>query len=1105
MPSGNAIQRLQESASHIAIVGRFTTNREPSRIVRTVPFSEARELIKFGVYSKEIHVTIGGKSRYRTRITVEPKKVTSAEAADGSAKAMPINGTALQRELQKLVETAARPSYPEIGGRIVAGLFKSLDALMPFWHPNFDVLLTEGFYHARLLKGVAAALVDPEALRRVLYHPAFNRLFTSYLRAPEDDAAAVYALLSNAYPGDEFRKGTASAEASQLKQDLLADMRGYREWLQLAGDDAVGPYRMFAVLTGKGTDGAKVADHLRAKPVPTHTDPSLSLKQIYAAYRVANEDVARVSRSEQLMAFVTEWYFSAFSDSIDLGHVVTEAHRKLYAENTRFVPTGIDAALAQQLDDIFIESQWKEHRATFGLEESSPSARTSIELTRIAIAQHLILRQPGRVFTSKQLLLWLGTSFSDLASKFIEGKATIRQRVEKVAELFVKAQKAIDRNFARAAAHGRAEIAAATPASLKEALHKTFETWDKEFAGLPTDHAAGPLPELGLAALLDKALADNEALAGDELVKALLRALAELEGQVQSAAITRPIAQRREQIDEDGRSLTNAYNRQLESVRGQSVAGGSTTGANNPAVTKEVGKERRQQAAATSGVPSQIPLENKGSKPQTPFGDDPPKNASYQEPDEEHPGGVVILTAPMTQEELEALEVATGEKVLPAAIKKAVGELVEDQLLVSATKEQIAGDKDLYGRKEEAAQRARLRALLFAEHMLAAKPQDSVLDREDTSLLAKIALNTILHVGRDEGFGTGNFDALVKPNPQDTGFLEVPIWEIVDAPSVAVALDRLSEFLTQVRSQCDGVVELTTYVGEMNDVSNLLEGLRAKGGGGWVTFVDDTIEEIISRATDDDPMPLLEVPSEGNIPPPGIVYVTRQASLGEVIDLDALYERETDKNRAGVLSIAPGADNNATRLQRAAAGVKLGFPLFVGQALQSTRLPTVKAPVSNLSGLVACASGKPGILPTENLSKAMARIMERQLDTIATERENAGKVWTRFLTERPDVLRQFLQSKLIMVAIAHRQDVGATPAGCPDYKECVIAARVEADRLLGKVAMLDKGLWVAAGEKWLEVQYNPNSLPPVDNEFAINSGNEPGVAPGNPDPIFTLL
>ncbi len=1106
MLSESAIQRLQESASHIAIVGRFTTDRDPSHTVRTVRFSEARDLIKFGVYSKEITVTIGGKSRYKARIIVEPKRITDAEVA--GAKAMPITGTALQRELQKLVETGAPPDYAEIGGRIVAGLFRSLDALMPFWHPNFDVLLTEGFYLARLPKR-DGELVDSEALRRTLYHPVFSRLLTSYLRAPEADAEAIYAALSNAYPGEEFRKGTATTEAAKLKADLLADIMAYREWLQLAGDDAVGPHALFAVLADKkrepGTVGAKVADRLRTSAVPGHTDPKLSLKQVYAAYRVANEDVARVARSEQLMAFITAWYFSAFGDDYDLGLIVTEAHRKLYAENTRFVPTGIDAALAQELEDIFIESQWKEHRAKFGYDETSPSARASIELVRTAIAQHLVLRQPGRVFTSRELLLWLGTSFSDLASKFIEGMATIRKRVEKAAELFVKAQKAIDRNFARAAESGRQEVPSATPESLEEALRKTFETWDKEFAALPTDEAAGSLPDLGLVNMLEKVLAAGKNLTGDDLCKALLRELAEREGRVQSEVIVIPIDARRVKIDEHGRSLTNAYMRQLENARGALVAGGSTAGLKNPAVTVEEDKKRRVEAVATAGLPASIPLPasaNKGAEPKSPF-DKEHEGVAYQAPDEENPGGVLILTAPYGREELEALEVATGDKVLPQAIEKAVTDLVEDQILVAATKQQIAEDKELYGRKDEAAQRARLRALLFAEHMLAARAQDSVLDREDTSLLAKIALNTILHVGRDEGFGTGNFDSLVKANPTDKGFLDVPIWEILDAPSIEAALDRLSEFLRQVRAQCDGVVQLTTYVAEMNDVSVLLESLGQRGGGGWVTFVDDTIDGIVSRATDDEPLPLLEVSSDSDVPPPGVVYVTRQAGVGSEVDLDGLFMKETDRDRPGALSIATGSDS-ATRLQRAALAVKLGFPLFVGYALRSTHLAKISAPVNNLFGLVACASGKLAALPADTMSKSLARIMDRQLKIIATEKETTGRVWTRFLTERPDVLRELLQSKLIASAIAHRQLVGTTHSGTPDYKDCLIAARIEAERLLGRLPLLDKGLWVAAGSNWLQVGYLPGGLPKVDNQFAIAS-TVPTNPSSGPDPLFDLL
>jgi len=289
----------------------------------------------------------------------------------------------------------------------------------------------------------------------------------------------------------------------------------------------------------------------------------------------------------------------------------------------------------------------------------------------------------------------------------------------------------------------------------------------------------------------------------------------------------------------------------------------------------------------------------------------------------------------------------------------------------------------------------------------------------------------------------------------------------------------------------------------MNDVSVLLENLRRQGGGGWVTFVDDTIDGIVSRATDDNPLPLLEVSSDGDVPPPGIVYVTRQAGVGSEVDLDGLFMKVTDRDRPGALSVATGSDS-ATRLQRATVAIKLGFPLFVGYSLRSTHLAKVSAPVNNLSGLVACASGKLAALPADTLSKSLARIMDRQLKIIATEKETAGRVWIRFLVERPDVLRELLQSKLIASAIAHRQLVGTAHAGTPDYKDCLIAARIEAERLLGRLPILDNGLWVAAGSNWLEVGYLPGGLPKVDNQFAI-AGTAPTNPSSGPDPLFSLL
>jgi hypothetical protein len=353
---------------------------------------------------------------------------------------------------------------------------------------------------------------------------------------------------------------------------------------------------------------------------------------------------------------------------------------------------------------------------------------------------------------------------------------------------------------------------------------------------------------------------------------------------------------------------------------------------------------------------------------------------------------------------------------------------------------------------------------------------------------------------------------LEKANLADKGFLDVPIWEILDAPSNDAALERLSEFLLQVRTQCDGVVKLTTYVGEMNDITALLNGLADRGGNGWITFVDDTIEGIVGKARNGDALPLLEVPVGGDAPPPGIVYVTRQAGGSDAIDLDGLFGKLTDGERSGLLAAAPGG-GDATRLQLAPAGVKLGFPVFVGYDLASTHLPSLSAKLNNHSGLVACASGKPAAVATGNLSRTLAMLMQQELDVIATEMETAGVVWKRYLTQRPDVLRTVIQSKLISVAIAHRQELVTAHGGNPNYKECLVAARVEIERLLGRFDLLERGLWVAAGDKWVEVGRTADGLAAVDKQFAIAvpakaQSSEPKPTPTEPfqtDLIFGLL
>ncbi|GAB6841715.1 hypothetical protein HNR00_004990 [Methylorubrum rhodinum] len=1080
--------RLKASGQHVAIVGAFSVADDESGRVKTVRFRDAPAAIEFGLRAQRIEETISGIHPFMSlRIS------TPAEPVDGDSTKLPISGTALERELLKIT---GNPAPEEIGGKIVMDLMRGLDEQAPFWDPSFDVLLTEAYYFSRMFRRSAGEKVGGVDLHELIYEPGFNRLLTAYLRAPGEDAAAILELTRDAFPGDAFRRGTAPPELVKLRDDLLDHLRTLRAWLNQATDGD-----RFVVLqkdAAKGAD-ARIAGEFdqKLRNLPIHGHRGKSLKEIYAVYREARDVVTQIARSEPLMAFVTAWYFSAFSSSPDPREKAKAILQTLYVDKG-WKPTNIDAALEKELFELHAQKLRQLHSQRFGASEK-PAARASANLIEATISEWVRLRKPGRVFRTDELIKEMGRLFLQLSDKFIPGMKQIRELIDEAMKLILKAEREVDANFTVVPEDADKPVDA-TAVLLEDRLMPVFASLDRTFAEMQAEKSVKEPVVLGLAETLQDVLSAAKDASGKALCEAVLKAVAARSTQVVSA-VMEPIATNQKAIDERGGVLEKAVIAEWKTAfsSGGFVAAGAAGGISCPDVMEDdVGRRAEslpEVARLAVGQRVGLPLG---------FGTDPGKDgesplASPNNPALSYsPSLGLTVNLPMTESELLAAVKEGEREAVSDALKPVWASMAQAQSDVLKAKRNIMDDEEFLNvakAPQDAGRRALLRALIFGEHLLAAPEASSVLNKQDTSVFARILFECMRSVGARSEFERDGRSALERPSvDKDPGFADVPIKDVLQIKSIEDGTASIGRFLAYVDGEAQRVLALRDYLADMKDVKTLAEEL-SRSGDGVLTIVNATID----ARGEMDPIEIeaiYESPLEGAVPPPAVVYVTRQAFAGGSGSLAPLERKLFEKENAP-LRRGPGGQ---TRLQEVAPYSQLGFPLYVGRQLEAARLPSIVADVDMAGTLVLALCGIKR--PTGALEGAWQEL-QRVTGTPASPKDSHPEFWRRFLSSAR--IEPQLWCKLTAHAIATRQ----MEHKAPEFRRSLVAAiQAVASAVDGNDgAGLRSRTWYVHDSRWKLVPPGVAAMPVDAPKVFLVTKDKPsdGALPNAQDDLFDLI
>ena len=235
-----------------------------------------------------------------------------------------------------------------------------------------------------------------------------------------------------------------------------------------------------------------------------------------------------------------------------------------------------------------------------------------------------------------------------------------------------------------------------------------------------------------------------------------------------------------------------------------------------------------------------------------------------------------------------------------------------------------------------ATQRGQMRAILLGEFLLAQLEGRTPLSTVDRSLAPHFLLRMVEVVGASPGYEKENRHLLTdRETDPDCGIMGHPDGQDPDDRSGDRKDDRMSASSCRRGTTLPRRSRLSARtLADWNAVCDLLEDLKTCGKGGTVTLINETLAEHAERKTN--AQRIIAAPVDGP-PPPGIVYLTRQAgNLDGYTDLDPIAQSLFEKPGGESPLYREGAAGRTELQQQAASDQKhphmlrLGIPVICG-------------------------------------------------------------------------------------------------------------------------------------------------------------------------------
>ena len=998
-----AKQILDAASKHLVLFGKFSRVDDGDR-VKTYDAETLRkkEPLKFELcYDRESPSKIDGWQTFEAFGLKCPK-----DAGKGS-KSLPIGGSPLENALQR-----EGMSKEEVGGQIFIELLDALDALSPFYHPNFDRLLTEGFYYYTKEKKRNGNFYTDPSRRRLLYKPRLNQALLGYLRAGASDSEKYFKAFRN-----ELRKQESEKDLTELISD---ELQNYRNALGTEIPDEGAVHSLYE-------EYKNWERFSKDFEIPKHKGKKL--QQLYRDFREAAEKIEVISRCEPLIALVISWYFGKLSDVENQRKIAETLYQEVYEKSKgwkpRLSPKFLDEdqeTFRSALDERYCQIV-DEQIKSGGVD--SPLAILFKRVMVEAVDHRGRTWKVSRSYVRDMLIDDTVRRFLFLSVEAIEGVPELIQEVKS----FLDDLKPIYRSF---------EESYLTPESLDSQkmaeilsdLPEEFKDWKEAF----------------LKECQDK----NKK--GEELGDLFRESFNKQKGLIEGNKAEKFYKDNKEAIEKKQSIIDAVYRSQLQAMTEEDavpVAGGALLGIGDPEKmnedaergTREIHKGQLEKVArkmAAGGGSSR--------QPETDQGAETDEEAKKSEKEDEAAEAVVSNRI----DEKDEIRIDFSEESLKSSFQNVKDENELDEKLDLYAKELEKGDAELERIKglliqtkflsdnSKAPARGVLRSNMLGEFLLSAPGELSPLGEKDTSLGVALLLEIVEHVGAKTDYEGQDRQSLARPAPDlDCGVRSVNlpgIWQITKGED---GKDQLVKLVAYWQDLAKEVFSVREYVEDMKIAQRLIQLMR-NCDGGYLTVVNETVEEHASRLDDhDDRLEMFNsVDSGKDIPPPGVVYISNQAfGKGKKHTLKSFHPALLGTDDSSAIS----------QIVTGNTGKIMSFPVFLGRKIADSRMPVVELNMLEISSLCICLCDPENEALKEELGQNIKKYREAT-GTKLGKKNSEADLWKDFL-RRDQNLEALLKSKVLSHAFFQL----CLEAQAPDGIDAVYEAESSIANAIGRV------------------------------------------------------
>ena len=995
---------LKATRRHLCIVGKFTDEKDPNERIRHRKLAEAAKAFDFKLYYIEREIDLDEGTKMRTVEILFPREMLDRSKKERKGA----DEITLPPSLRaKLKQTKADPA--EIGGTLFVEFLDGLDAMLPFTHPNFDRLLTMAmieYAHAGMRK--ANEKVTKGTMAEFLQRPDVNQSLTAYLRTDSTDTTegkrireahrevfvrTVQKSAERRSPGFTLGEQGSKDGGSRIDQleRLLESFRaglvgeptiiGEADHVDNRMEEALGKSEFRRALEElsipRGPGGEAALEWKRNQP------PGAFVRKVYRTFHDARKEVYALVTCEPLLTLMSYWAISKYGEAPKA--MATAIGREFYGiDNPEEEVTTIlsNERIAAMLNDI-----GDDLGKTLRYEDANQQAVANSARYRAMdmMEQEIAWTHQYNWEQFKHDVLGI---FSELLMMRLPGMKEFLDKVD-------------EENLAVCRAFMEYQTKLRNPDSEEEVTSETLMSRMRSIVG---GEVAEPVTNW-----IEEIAAAHPGAKGEALADAVEETFKKRIAGQTAERTQKFIKGKKEEIGEFADRAKEVQARRLETLRpGESEDAVSQTAPfGSPGVvardsegkpTKEDGKLRSERYAEEELMPAakktleqRMKVQEAGTKEEEPTRTAPEERAKVEAetkaqsspqtgeesgtaPTDVDPGArLALFTESLSDEELEEIAGKKGGG-WTNAVEKA-GRQARTEQNLETEMEALIDENRLFEDPKLARERGKKRALVFAEIIASLGRDRSVLSLRDRSVVVHFALRMIEKVGAARKWenedGNRGREALLDRTVDETGneqsgVQDIAMDNIFGGPkgSGKAGIKRLEQVFETWEEVAKSVSELGRQLSELEAIEKMLKMIAASGEEGWVTIVNETIEEHARRLHPQHQRLISSTLTgeEEKMPPPGIVYVTRQGipssqKRGELRALErSLFggagspgDDGVDPDRRPPLERNAEGNDTTTRYQAEESHEALySIPILVGPEVGSgptfTKKPSTKEP-----------------------------------------------------------------------------------------------------------------------------------------------------------------